>query len=173
MSDTEYGVGYGAGRASPPTPRLSDAVITNTPRPGETPEQTAARMRRGEHPAYLNRPADGIEKTGIPMPADGVTRTYDLDGELCGSVDIGATKKVRVAAGSAATAVGVPVAPDFAEVGYEPLAAVLQEALQQASSGKGRERHSQDKPFDRQPILEIGRMLRSADGELFQAIKKA
>jgi hypothetical protein len=56
--------------------------------------------------------------------------------------------------------------------GYEPLGLVLNEAYEQAASGKGRERHARDKPFDRQPILEIGRMLSTADGEMYQAIKK-
>lgn len=43
--------------------------------------------------------------------------------------------------------------------GYEPLAAVLQQALDQAQAGKGRERHANGRPFDRQPIMEIGRMV--------------
>ena len=43
--------------------------------------------------------------------------------------------------------------------GYEPLFHILQKALFQAQSGKGKERHAQDKPFIRQPILEIGRMV--------------
>lgn len=56
---------------------------------------------------------------------------------------------------------------------HEPLHAILMEAYQQAAAGKGRERHARDKPFLRQPILEIGRMLSSADGEIFQGMKKA
>lgn len=63
--------------------------------------------------------------------------------------------------------------PKAQEHGHEALAAVLTEAYNQAASGKGRERHARDKPFLRQPILEIGRMLSSADGEIFQVIKKA
>ena len=45
------------------------------------------------------------------------------------------------------------------EPGYEPLAAVLQLALDQAQAGKGKERHANGRPFDRQPIMEIGRMV--------------
>lgn len=41
---------------------------------------------------------------------------------------------------------------------YAPLAAVLQEAYDQAASGKGKERHANDRAFVDQPILEIGRM---------------
>lgn len=41
---------------------------------------------------------------------------------------------------------------------YAPLAAILQEAYDQAASGKGRERHANDRPFIAQPILQIGRM---------------
>lgn len=57
--------------------------------------------------------------------------------------------------------------------GYEDLRSILDEAFEQAASGKGRERHSRGGvPFDRQPIMEIGRMLRSPAGAMFQAIKK-
>lgn len=43
--------------------------------------------------------------------------------------------------------------------GYEPLAMTLQAALDQAQAGKGKERHANGRPFDRQPIMEIGRMV--------------
>jgi hypothetical protein len=43
--------------------------------------------------------------------------------------------------------------------GYEPLARVLQAALDQSQSGKGKDRHATTgKPFTSQPICEIGRM---------------
>ena len=57
--------------------------------------------------------------------------------------------------------------------GYEPLADVLCRAFEQASAGKGRERHSNGKPFVDQPMLSINRTLGSIDGILFQAAKKA
>lgn len=56
--------------------------------------------------------------------------------------------------------------------GYESLFSVLTDAYAQSAFGKGRERHANDKPFDRQPILEIGRML-GPDAHLFQVMKKA
>lgn len=57
---------------------------------------------------------------------------------------------------------------------YATLRAILDDAYAQAASGKGKERHANDRPFLQQPICEIGRMLGSVcDGELYQAIKKA
>lgn len=56
--------------------------------------------------------------------------------------------------------------------GYEHLELVLMAALAQASTGKGKERHANDLPFHDQRILSIGRLLRSADGEAYQVIKK-
>ena len=57
--------------------------------------------------------------------------------------------------------------------GYEPLARILALAYDQSAKGKGKERHANAKPFDKQPIMEIGRMLGSVcDGEMYQVIKK-
>lgn len=62
-----------------------------------------------------------------------------------------------------------PVEPDT----YADLRRVLLLALEQASGGKGAERHGQGKPFDRQPMLEISRMLNGSPvGCMYQAIKK-
>lgn len=48
---------------------------------------------------------------------------------------------------------------------------VLEEALKQASEGKGKERHASDgEYFEDQPICEIARRL--GGGDLFQAVKK-
>lgn len=55
--------------------------------------------------------------------------------------------------------------------GYEPLAGILQEAHDQAASGKGRERHARNRPFMDQPILEIGRMC-GPGFNMGQSIKK-
>lgn len=41
--------------------------------------------------------------------------------------------------------------------GYETLAAVLQEAYDQAATGKGAERHANDLPFHEQPMQQIAR----------------
>ena len=57
---------------------------------------------------------------------------------------------------------------------YIYLAAVLQAAYDQASSGKGKERHASDGlHFEHQPMSAINQMLGSIDGFLYQAAKKA
>lgn len=79
----------------------------------------------------------------------------------------------------AVTVVGVDMAamheasdgkPDPGE--YASLKRVLRAAYEQAAFGKGRERHANDKPFDCQPIMEIGRMV-GIGYQLGQAMKKA
>lgn len=57
--------------------------------------------------------------------------------------------------------------------GYAALADVLNDAYMQAARGKGRDRHSQGKPFLDQPILEIVRMQAGIDGHTYQVMKKA
>jgi len=57
------------------------------------------------------------------------------------------------------------------EPGYEPLAAVLQDALDQAQHGKGKQCHANGKPFLEQPIMTGGREC-GPGGLLFQARKK-
>ena len=49
---------------------------------------------------------------------------------------------------------------------------VLDLALDQALQGKGAERHGGGKPFDRQPMMEISRMLGGPSGCFYQAMKK-
>lgn len=64
-------------------------------------------------------------------------------------------------------------APLMDVAGYEPLAAVLLAAYNQAAIGKGKERHAKGKPFLDQPIFEINRMLPSkVDGAAYQVMKK-
>jgi len=41
--------------------------------------------------------------------------------------------------------------------GYEDLRAILDEAYAQSSQGKGKERHANNLPWDKQPILQITR----------------
>ena len=58
--------------------------------------------------------------------------------------------------------------------GYEMLRDEFVAAVEQASGGKGKERHANDQPFDQQPILAITRLL---DGHpcaalAYQIIKK-
>jgi hypothetical protein len=55
--------------------------------------------------------------------------------------------------------------------GYGPLRDALQEAYDQSARGKGVDRHANGRDFDRQPIMEIGRMV-GPGFQLGQAIKK-
>jgi hypothetical protein len=56
--------------------------------------------------------------------------------------------------------------PDYAE-----LTRALDAAIEQAAAGKGKERHANGKPFDRQPIMEIARMV-GPGYQIGQAMKK-
>lgn len=56
--------------------------------------------------------------------------------------------------------------------GYETLRDILEAAYKQASSGKGKERHANDKPFHDQPIMHIARK-RGIGFPLGQADKKS
>lgn len=58
---------------------------------------------------------------------------------------------------------------------YEDLARILNMAYDQAASGKGKERHANGKPFDRQPIMEIARMTGLAyhTGQAMKKIQEA
>jgi hypothetical protein len=59
------------------------------------------------------------------------------------------------------------------EIGYEGLAAILDEALAQAQSGKGKDRHARDgQRFEDQPIFAINQLLGSLDGNAYQIVKK-
>jgi hypothetical protein len=57
---------------------------------------------------------------------------------------------------------------------YAALDKVLQGAYAQASTGKGKERHADDEPFENQKICVINRWLAGSPvaGALFQAVKK-
>lgn len=55
---------------------------------------------------------------------------------------------------------------------YNTLSSVLTRAYEQASGGKGKERHAQGQSFDEQPMQMISRLVGSQDGMAFQAIKK-
>jgi hypothetical protein len=57
------------------------------------------------------------------------------------------------------------------EPGYETLAQILQEALDQAQSGKGKERHATDEPFAQQEICN-GARLCGLGAMAFQVRKK-
>lgn len=55
--------------------------------------------------------------------------------------------------------------------GYENLLRILNNAYKQAAIGKGKDRHARGKPFDKQPIMEISRMV-GAGYATGQAMKK-
>lgn len=56
---------------------------------------------------------------------------------------------------------------------YDSLRGVLDEAFQQAASGKGAERHGNGLPFDEQPMQVISDLLDSDAFMVGQAFKKA
>lgn len=56
--------------------------------------------------------------------------------------------------------------------GYEQLATVLRDAYEQASAGKGAERHARGNPFHEQHMQTISTLLGNDRGMAFQAIKK-
>lgn len=58
-----------------------------------------------------------------------------------------------------------------AEDGYDDLRSVLYDALHQATSGKGRERHANGKAFADQPMIEIAKMV-GTGFTMGQAMKK-
>ena len=56
--------------------------------------------------------------------------------------------------------------------GYEQLESILNEALEQAAAGKGKERHANERAFEDQPMQLISKLLDDNHGLAFQAIKK-
>lgn len=55
---------------------------------------------------------------------------------------------------------------------YHTLAVALLGAYHQAAHGKGNARHANDRPFEEQPMQAAADLMQTADGLLFQAIKK-
>jgi hypothetical protein len=69
---------------------------------------------------------------------------------------------------------GVPSRDAAGEDLYSELRRVLELAVHQAASGKGRERHAvEGERFEDQKIVQLGIWMRSAQGQLYQAAKKA
>lgn len=58
------------------------------------------------------------------------------------------------------------------EEGYEKLAAVYQDAHDQAAHGKGKERHANNLPFHRQRMISISQTIGSEYGMVYQVTKK-
>jgi len=67
--------------------------------------------------------------------------------------------------------IGVTTIAGPSDDDYAPLREVLDMAYAQAAEGKGKERHANGKPFIRQPIMEIGRMV-GPGYQTGQAMKK-
>lgn len=65
-----------------------------------------------------------------------------------------------------------PNSPEMNVAGYEKLADVLRRAYDQASAGKGKERHANDLPFHKQPMQQICDQV-GVGFAMGQAIKKA
>lgn len=62
----------------------------------------------------------------------------------------------------------------YVRPGYESLASVLDEALEQAQTGKGVERHAcEGEAFEDQQIVQLGEWMGSTHYEIGQACKKA
>lgn len=71
---------------------------------------------------------------------------------------------LAVCTGRAGTLVAAP--------GYERLVRVFTDAHNQAAFGKGKERHANDLPFEKQKMLSISHLLDSPDGMAYQVTKK-
>jgi len=63
--------------------------------------------------------------------------------------------------------------PEFPNPRYVKLESILARAYLQATEGKGKERHAFGENYEDQKVCQINRWLRSPDGALYQAIKKA
>lgn len=78
------------------------------------------------------------------------TFTVDAD-DLCAG-------DVSSAFNAQATTMGTPINEAEDNDDYSVLHGILREAFIQSAHGKGKERHANDKPFEHQPIMEIGRV---------------
>lgn len=104
----------------------------------------------------LRKPVSkGVHEVGFP------SRQFQVRRVVPGVVD-------NTTPGIAVATAQRPAVPE----GYERLADILQRALDQASTGKGKERHAGGLPFHEQPMQQISQLLGSDKGMAFQAIKK-
>jgi len=67
-------------------------------------------------------------------------------------------RKAQVAPTDAAVSKAVIAGVLMTAPGYDALSRELQAAFTQSSEGKGKVRHANGRPFDRQPIMELGRL---------------
>lgn len=70
-------------------------------------------------------------------------------------------------------AVPAGLIPEVKTGDYDSLDDVLTRAFNQASKGKGKERHAQSLPFENQPMQQISNLVGSPDGMVYQLMKKA
>ena len=70
-------------------------------------------------------------------------------------------------------AVPAGLIPEIKTGDYDSLDDVLTRAFNQASKGKGKERHAQSLPFENQPMQQISNLVGSPDGMVYQLMKKA
>lgn len=56
---------------------------------------------------------------------------------------------------------------------YSELKRIFTMAVEQAENGKGKERHANDEPFEKQKICSLNRQIGSNHGLIYQACKKA
>ena len=70
-------------------------------------------------------------------------------------------------------AVPTGLIPEIKTGDYDSLDDVLTRAFDQASKGKGKERHAQSLPFENQPMQQISNLVGSPDGMVYQLMKKA
>ena len=106
---------------------------------------------------------DGEVETGISMHGIMVTPFGELTAKLEAAIAADMAQEVTLAKHT-----HIAHVPE----GYDSLAGVLVMALEQAASGKGKERHARpDVPFERQPICELPRMV-GHQGTAYQVMKK-
>ncbi len=85
---------------------------------------------------------------------------------------LGREDELRNMVGTAPTFSNEVVVPIAIVRGYEELANVLVEALNQAQAGKGRERHAKGMPFNDQPIMRMPALQQDTKGLNYQVCKK-
>jgi hypothetical protein len=56
---------------------------------------------------------------------------------------------------------------------YSSLKNVFEQAFQQASEGKGKERHANNEPYEQQKIVKLNEFIGSNHGLIYQACKKS
>lgn len=140
-------------------PETADAILARTSIPEAMQELRTAEARK-------------LSIGDIEDHGDHLGRVYQEVGAMNGLPEHEHTKALdAILSLSEAAERPATIGDDYSA--YAALADVLNDAYMQAAHGKGRNRHSQGKPFLEQPILEIPRMQSSIDGLTYQVMKKA